>query len=679
MSFARRSFILGAILAVAIGGAEASDKEGPRRDDLPPGAVARLGSLHLLHGPGVRDAVFSADGKTLLSAGADALRFWDVASGSQTRAIELQHLQVHANLNSYVRARLSGDGKLLATVHVDNWGKSSLIQIWDAATGRKLREIAGPGGYYEAFELSLDGKRLAMSTFDAGGQKPGRIVVWETADGKLLRRLEGSRAAVAFSPDGKFLASAVPESGTPPTKQTLFICNLATGRQVQEIELEASAWVGSLTFSPDGKFLAAGLHDAGTKFRTRRWDVTTGKEIAGFEKPVAFGVCFSPDGKLLAVQGGDRQAAEIQLLDAATGKAVRRLPGSDRWDRVAVFSADGRTLAVLGSRLRLFDVATGQEHHPAGGQRGPVSFLTFAADGKSLVVADAAGAGHWDLGTAKEQRRLTPGGQSHGWDGKVLTTLGSDHLHRWDPVTGKSLPGIEWQRPKGMGRLGRFSGFGPAALSPDGRLLAVGDSNLMRHAMGSMPPPNPTPVHLRDLAAGAAFRSFGAHDDDLFALAFSADGKTLATVGRLGAYLWETATGKKRATLEQGAAQPSGEPLLLQFTPDGKVVALAADEKAVHLMDTATGKKQGSLTVPAGVRLRSLAFAPDGKLAAAGCASGEVRIWDVASGKERRVLTGHRGAVGAVAFSADGKRLASGSDDTTVLVWDDPAQRSLTK
>src|SRR5436309_11755475 len=98
----------------------------------------------------------------------------------------------------------------------------------------------------------------------------------------------------------------------------------------------------------------------------------------------------------------------------------------------------------------------------------------------------------------------------------------------------------------------------------------------------------------------------------------------------------------------------------MAFSPDGKAVASAAGD-CVKVWELGTGREVAAIRGHAASQeVMAVAFSPDGALLASGGCDTTVRLWDVAAGQERAVLRGHVSGVRSVAFSPDGRTLASG-------------------
>src|SRR5262249_48932498 len=152
------------------------------------------------------------------------------------------------------------------------------------------------------------------------------------------------------------------------------------------------------------------------------------------------------------------------------------------------------------------------------------------------------------------------------------------------------------------------------------------------------------------------------HTDAVNAIAFSPDGKVLASGDCVGAIrLWDTATGKERAAFTHAGRRAWS----LAFSPDGKTLASSSPSR-VMLWEVRTGQPRAVIETGGQEVNRvgqhagcSVVFSPDGRTLAGAADGGAVRLWDALSGKERRVLHGHGSAVLCVAFAPNGRTVAT--------------------
>ena len=208
----------------------------------------------------------------------------------------------------------------------------------------------------------------------------------------------------------------------------------------------------------------------------------------------------------------------------------------------------------------------------------------------------------------------------------------------------------------------------PIAIAPEGQFIAGGKE---KEFVGGKQKEAPI-FYVWDATTGKELRSFVGHTGEVSALAFSADGKLVASGSAdRTVRIWDTATGKELrrfADLEKQLLAIPGQRLRsVAFSPDGKT--LAASASMILLWDADSGKLLHKLPGD-----RDLAFSPDGKLLASGCSDGVVRLWDPATGEQVRQWLANRwspNGLTTLAFSPDGKTLATaGMRDHAIRLWD---------
>jgi WD40 repeat protein len=630
---------------------------------------------------------FSGDGKLAAAAGR-VVRLWEVPTGKRLTSLDMLDAPVTA-------IAFSPDKKWLAT-----GGEDKVVRLWEAATGQLQASLMGHQEKIIAVAFAPNGKVLISQTdggvincWDLGAPKPALKMT--------LKRPDALAVCAAFDPTGDFLAVGwwVPGAVMVMASQAvgLFTLQLAQfegfsqGKgEVTVHELQTGAKRHTLTgncnpplclgFSPDGKALATGTADVAfgevalttvsvesQAGQLKVWDPATGQERCSRSYPGGVrALAFSPTGKTLAIGVGPR--AEIHICSTVSWESRLRFLSDTGAVGSLVFSPEGKRLIAVGRTEVVGGLVISQEGEtlPAvgGDQRSVNDAVTVwdaDASPEPLVLKDAVRLSVLDSGKL-----------AFSFDGKMLLVRGDSSspslwdLARDEPRELKTVP------PQCR----------DAFFSPDGQTLAlVKEWVFVRRT-----------VDLWDPASGEARRTLRAAvapGKDMLSgevwLAFSPDGKWLATAGSEGARedwvkIWDVARGEKIATLKLPEQERERDLQVLCFSPDGRGLLTATGGGDLRFWNTASWQEQFRWHLPRGPgQLERINLSPDGKrlLTLNGLlnplfpgGATECRLWEVETRKDLALLKGHLGAITAVAFSPDGGTLVTGSVDKTVKLWD---------
>jgi WD40 repeat protein len=501
-----------------------------------------------------------------------------------------------------------------------------------------------PATTVSSVTVSPDGTLVAT----AGGE--GGVRLYNARSGAMVRALGdvGDRSVV-FTPDGKYIAAA----GFHMDK-LVGVYEVRTGKRVKSLAGHTEWEADATAISPDGKLLAS----SGTDRQILVWELETGKLRHRFQnQPHRMpALAFSPDSATLASGGGERS---IRLWDMTSGDQRGTIGSHDDWIAALAFSPDGRTIASGScdwtyhrgrnvaefagtdpgcvSEWKLWDAGS-RELKRSARESGRLLSLTFAPNGKSLACAIGRNVKHYDL------RSDAPGQVISTYDFDATSVaftpdgaaLISGSHDQTVRRTALAAKKQEWEAP------GSWEQVNSISLSPDGKLLVAGSSD-RRFAV-------------RTLRAGSKGLKPGV------------------------ARLWDARTGKLLRRLDEAKEDAGGHVMAVRFSPDGRRIAVGGSSVAgagtVRVCDAATGAYVWSI-VDHGAEVQALAFSPDGSVLASAGAEGAVRVREPQTGKVIQTLEGHEGGATSLAFSAEGRTLVCGEGKGGTRVWDVQSGRLL--
>jgi WD40 repeat protein len=561
-------------------------------------------------GDAVIDVFFTPDGRSLVTVGADqAVTFRDPATGKATQTLRPKDPPMEGE-NAVVSGRaVSPDGKYLVVHTFEPGTGNATLKVHDLAAGEEAGEVMLAVGGIQNLAFSPDGKYVAWAGFLDG------VVVWDLAARKEATRFGGEKGgpkdtprSLRFSPDGKTLAVV-------QANDAIELWDVAGGKKLRAIgghEAERSGGrvvkiilgrgsqmtTHDVAFAPDGKTVAASLGNASV----RQFDADTGTEVAPTPGHATGVIAVGSDGAVITTVSKE----SVRVWDAATGREVRNWPLNPP-AIVAAVSPDGKRLATAagGSRVVLWDPATGQKVKEIDTERADVAGLGFSPDGKFLATKAGVSSvlNLWDAATGKHLRTLGQDGESEFAGGRVTIEM-----------SGVRTPMVEF--------------------SADGRLVAAaGDKKQLC---------------VWDAASGTLVREFPAGQQMVAGFALSPNGQCLATLTAGGAVtVYEVATGEKRYELKAPARPPEaftpggtggvmtltsftrGSPNSggVAFTPDGRFVVASAGP-AARAWDVLTGQEVTQLKGHQG-SVSHLRVAPGGRHLVSGSVDTTAVVWDL--------------------------------------------------
>jgi WD40 repeat protein/uncharacterized caspase-like protein len=384
-----------------------------------------------------------------------------------------------------------------------------------------------------------------------------------------------------------------------------------------------------VAFSPDGKYLASSNHMHTTKL----WNIATGQEVRTF---AGGGAVFSPDGKTMATIG-----LGIKLWDWRTGQELRTIQASLSITRVA-FSPKGDVVASVDTiinTIKLWDAATGRQLRTLAGHTGMIGSVTFSPDGKTLASDSMDQTVKlWNWQTGAQLRTIQAWIISDSFSNSLVFSPNGEtiagfvvagKLTLWDVATGQQL--------REFGEL-QMPGFNSLSFSLHGKAIAIIDRSF-NFTVSSRPTRSRADVggsrtiKLFDVRTGQELQSIESREK-LQTFEFSPDEKILVIIGEdNNPKLLDAATGQQVRALAGYAAQIS----TAGSSVDGNVLASGNADGSIRLWDVQKGQQLRTLKGHDSY-VKQIVFSQDGKTLASGSEDNIIKLWNVETGRELKSL-----------------------------------------
>jgi WD40 repeat protein len=503
--------------------------------------------------------------------------------------------------------------------------------------------------------FSPDGKLLASG-------HDSHVTLWSTESWQEQQTLPDARYPTVFSPDGRWLVTG--EAGG------YRVWSLPEGaRKWQrggfcpgEPELELYLWqsIYGVAFSPNGRLLVTAGHKDGYEAgQFQVWDFPSLTLRPNFS-PQLFELAsavFTPDSKHLLI--GD-QIGRLMVWDVAEGRVVKILEEHTGGITAISFARDGRTMATSSRdrTLVVWEWDTQKVLVRLRGHLGEASSAAISPDGRMLASGSREGTIRlWDPSTRHERLMLRECGHIVGFsaDSRLLVVRGYKDYRLWRLADGAvtTVP-LDNYVVRGADDWADVHGIEPYAAF--GRFNGV-----LEHW---------------NLATTSRIASWQVHEGAVSTTVFSPDGRLIATSGTKGdVKLWDPKTHREVQRFEAQGTKLR----CLVFSPNGRLLAGSetfGDNLQVCIWDVNDGNLVHKLDGYGGLG-PSLAFSPDGKLLATPHVDNNARLWEIPSGNLKATLKGHGAIVTSVAFSPDGKTLATGGYERKVKLWNIATQQEV--
>ncbi|KAL7936753.1 WD40 repeat-like protein [Trichoderma chlorosporum] len=444
------------------------------------------------HEAEITSIAFSSNGSLASASKDETIKIWDIKTCKQWQTIETHDAEITS-------IAFSTEGYLASISNSED----TTIKIWDSTTGRELRTLKGHTNKVTSIAFSLNG-HLASGSYDE------TVKIWDIKSGKEWRTLKGHNEgikSVTFSPDGRLASGSL--------YGIIDVWDITTGERLRRVRnyyrgrgrLDKGARAIALF---KNKIIA--LDSSGLLIQI--WDITTGEIQRTIRAPSPIhSIALSEDGQHLAA---GHLGWVIKIWDVTTtGKEKQTYKGLDQYKELAL-TKDGRHLASVSAdfTIKIWDTDTGKEEQNLKGHTDKVCSIAFSADGRQLASGSSdCTIKIWDARRGKIVQtikvRETVTAVNFSADGLYIASseLGNRSLEIWDAKRGTHLQSLQ--------------SYTHYATSIDLGIIGPSETKVMK---------------VRTTNALAAKRELMSHDldDDIVTLAFSADGRHLASGSEIG-------------------------------------------------------------------------------------------------------------------------------------------------